>query len=59
VIAVLRAQIVGVERGRVRSSLDGDPVSGLEEALEHRTTAETGGPGHARTGPRPTLGAAP
>jgi hypothetical protein len=58
VIGFVRNQIVGVEHGRVRSSLDGDSVPGLEEALGDRTTTESGEPGYGRTSLRPMLGAA-
>jgi glyoxylase-like metal-dependent hydrolase (beta-lactamase superfamily II) len=48
-----------IEHGRVRSRLVGDSVPGPEEPVDHRTTAETGEPGHGRTDFRPALVAAP
>jgi glyoxylase-like metal-dependent hydrolase (beta-lactamase superfamily II) len=48
-----------VEHGRVLSRLVGDSVPGPEAPVEHRTTAETGEPGHGREDFRPALVAAP
>ena len=48
-----------VEYGKVLSRLVGDSVPGPEVPVEHRTTAETGEPGHGRVEFRPALAAAP